>query len=701
MSKNNVYRLQGLSCANCAAKFEKNIRSIDTVANAHVNFGAAKVSVEGDVTIQQLEKAGAFDNIKVYPETESVQQETSFFKRKENIFVLISSVFLLAGIIMQMSIGKESPFTIGAYLAAIAIGGFHLFIAGFKNLFRFYFDMKTLMTIAIIGAAIIGEWMEGAIVVLLFAISEALESYSINKARKSLQALIDIAPKNASIRRGDNIVQLHVDDIEVDDIMIIKPGEKIAMDGEIISGTSAVNQAAITGESIPVTKHTDDEVFAGTINGEGSLEIRVSKLAKDTTLAKIVHLVEEAQAEKAPAQHFVDRFATYYTPAIMIIALLVATIPPLLFGADWSHFIYLGLATLVVGCPCALVVSTPVAIITAIGTAARHGVLIKGGVHLEETGRIQAIAFDKTGTLTNGMPAVTDIITLSETPEEETLKIASAIEAYSQHPIASAILRETKKRDISSYKAEQFQSLTGKGATAIVNGDRYFIGNDKLFVEEFSFSSNVEEQMNTLQTAGKTAMILGTKEEAIAIIAVADKVREKSRTVVEKLKALGIKHTFMLTGDNERTAKKIANEVGIENVKANLLPEEKLSIIEEIQSEHEHVAMVGDGINDAPALANANVGIAMGGAGTDVALETAHVTLMEDDLGKLPFTISLSRRAVSIIKQNISFALGLKIIALLLLIPGWLTLWIAIIADVGATLLVVFNAMRLMDSNFK
>src|SRR5699024_8988558 len=423
------------------------------------------------------------------------------------------------------------------------------------------------------------------------------------------------------------------------------------------SGTSAVNQAAITGESIPVTKHTDDEVFAGTINGEGSLEIRVSKLAKDTTLAKIVHLVEEAQAEKAPAQHFVDRFATYYSPAIMIIALLVATIPPLLFGADWSHFIYLGLATLVVGCPCALVVSTPVAIITAIGTAARHGVLIKGGVHLEETGRIQAIAFDKTGTLTNGMPAVTDIITLSETPEEETLKIASAIEAYSQHPIASAILRETKKRDISSYKAEQFQSLTGKGATAIVNGDRYFIGNDKLFVEEFSFSSNVEEQMNTLQTAGKTAMILGTKEEAIAIIAVADKVREKSRTVVDKLKALGIKHTFMLTGDNERTAKKIANEVGIENVKANLLPEEKLSIIEEIQSEHEHVAMVGDGINDAPALANANVGIAMGGAGTDVALETAHVTLMEDDLGKLPFTISLSRRAVSIIKQNISFAL--------------------------------------------
>src|SRR5699024_2442140 len=404
------------------------------------------------------------------------------------IFVLISSVFLLAGIIMQMSIGKESPFTIGAYLAAIAIGGFHLFIAGFKNLFRFYFDMKTLMTIAIIGAPIIGEWMEGAIVVLLFAISEALESYSINKARKSLQALIDIAPKLPSISRGDNIVQLHVDDIEVDDIMIIKPGEKIAMDGEIISGTSAVNQAAITGESIPVTKHTDDEVFAGTINGEGSLEIRVSKLAKDTTLAKIVHLVEEAQAEKAPAQHFVDRFATYYSPAIMIIALLVATIPPLLFGADWSHFIYLGLATLVVGCPCALVVSTPVAIITAIGTAARHGVLIKGGVHLEETGRIQAIAFDKTGTLTNGMPAVTDIITLSETPEEETLKIASAIEAYSQHPIASAILRETKKRDISSYKAEQFQSLTGKGATAIVNGDRYFIGNDKLFVEEFSFS---------------------------------------------------------------------------------------------------------------------------------------------------------------------------------------------------------------------
>lgn len=701
MNTEKVYRLQGLSCANCAAKFEKNIRTIEAVEDAQVNFGASKVSVKGDVTIQQLEEAGAFDDIKVLLENEPIIDKQPFWKKRETISMLISLFLLIIGMVLQFSFGRDHPFVISLFILSIVVGGYDLFISGFKNLFRFYFDMKTLMTIAIIGAAFIGEWIEGAIVVLLFALSEALEEYSIDKARQSIHSLINIAPNKAVIRRGNDFQELDVKQIQIDDVMIIKPGEKVAMDGEVIDGQTSINQAAITGESLPVHKTIGDEVFAGTINEEGSIEVRVTKLVEDTTIAKIIHLVEEAQAEKAPAQHFVDTFAKYYTPAILILALLVATMPPLLVGADWSHWVYLGLATLVVGCPCALIISTPVAIVTAIGNAARHGILIKGGIHLEETGRLNTIAFDKTGTLTKGTPEVTNIISLTSIDTDEILKIATAIENFSQHPIASAIIRETEKRNIVAHEADDFQSITGKGAEAVVHGEKYYIGNIGLFMDTAVTANIPHEQISTLQQEGKTVMLLGTKNELIAMIAVADQVRNTSQRVIEKLKQLGIKKTIMLTGDNERTAQAIAKEIGITDVKADLLPEDKLSIIKKMQTGKTRVAMVGDGINDAPALANANVGIAMGGAGTDAALETADITLMEDDLNKLPYTISLSRRALQIIKQNISFAFGLKIIALLLVIPGWLTLWIAIIADVGATLLVVLNSMRLMDTNTK
>lgn len=697
MNKENVYRLQGLSCANCAQKFEKNIHHIETVTDAKVNFGASKVTVHGEVTIEQLEKAGAFDNIKVIPETEDPTPERlAFFNKQENLSTLIAGILLFLGLGLQFYLGKNNPIVITTFIISIIVGGYDLFFAGVKNLLRFYFDMKTLMTIAVIGASFIGEWVEAAVVVLLFAISEALESYSIDKARQSIRALMDIAPNQAFVRRDHQILQLDVKDIKIGDIIVIKPGEKIAMDGEVIEGKTSINQAAITGESLPVHKTIGDEVFAGTINEEGYIEVRVTKLVEDTTLAKIIHLVEDAQAEKAPAQHFVDRFATYYTPAIMIIAFLVAIVPPLAFGAAWSHWVYLGLATLVVGCPCALIISTPVAIVTAIGNAARHGVLIKGGAYLEETGHIDVIAFDKTGTITKGTPEVTNIISLTGMDTEEILKIATAIENYSQHPIASAIIRETKKRNIIAYEANNFQSITGKGATATINQKRYFIGNVSLFTKESSQGNIPYEQITSLQQEGKTVMLIGTESEIIAIIAVADQVRQSSRTVIDKLKRLGIRQ-IMLTGDNENTAKTIANKIGITEVKAGLLPEEKLSAIKKELSANKYVAMVGDGINDAPALATAKVGIAMGGVGSDAALETADITLMEDDLSKLPYTISLSRRAIRVIKQNISFSLALKIIALLLVIPGWLTLWIAIIADVGATVLVVLNSMRLMD----
>lgn len=693
------YRLQGLTCADCAKQFEKNIRNIDTVDDVILNFGASKVTVSGDVTTEDLEKAGAFDNIKVIEANQNSSfEKVPFFKNRQNILMLTSLIFLIIGYTSSFTLGAKSSITIGLFATAILVGGFDMFRTGLKNLSKFIFDMKTLMTIAVIGAAIIGEWAEGAAVVFLFGVSEALEEYSINKARQSIHSLMDIAPNVAFVRRGKNIVERHVDDIKISDIMVIKPGEKLPMDGQVIKGQTSINQAAITGESMPVYKTKGDEVFAGTLNEEGSIEVMVTKLVEDTTIAKIIHLVEEAQAEKAPAQKFVDQFAKYYTPAIIIIAILVAIIPPIFLSGDWSHWVYLGLATLVVGCPCALVISTPVAIVTAIGNAAKNGVLIKGGVHLEETGQLDAIAFDKTGTLTNGKPEVTQIIPLNKQSEAEILKIATAIESFSQHPIASAIIRKSKAEKLVALQATDFQSITGMGAQANIDNEVYYIGSPKLFKNKINDSIQIEE-ITRLQTEGNTVMILGTEEDLIGIIAVADKIRDKSISVIKQLKQLGIKHTIMLTGDNQATGQTIANQLGIDSVKAELLPEEKLNEISKLKKHYGRVAMVGDGINDAPALASASVGIAMGGGGTDAALETADIALMADDLNKLPYTVNLSRRAVQIIKQNISFALGLKIIALLLVIPGLLTLWIAIIADVGATILVVLNSMRLIRTN--
>lgn len=699
MIKEKTYRLEGLSCANCANKFENNIKQIPTVKDAKVNFAAAKLSVQGDITIEQIEHAGAFDGIKVAKDRESLQTKVLFLKKRENISAIISFITLIIGIGAMISLGEEHPVVIGLFILAIIIGGYDLFISGIKNLFQFYFDMKTLMTIAIIGAALIGEWVEGAIVVLLFALSEALESYSIDKARQSISSLIDVAPKQATIRRDNETVLLDVKDIQIGDTMIIKPGEKIAMDGVVISGKTSVNQAAITGESVPVFKSNGDEVFAGTLNGEGAIEVRVTKLVEDTTIAKIIHLVEEAQAEKAPAQQFVDKFAKYYTPAIMIIALFVATVPPLFFALDWSTWIYLGLATLVVGCPCALIISTPVAIVTAIGTAARNGVLIKGGIHLEEAGRLKAIAFDKTGTLTKGKPEISEIIPLANMDENEILKIAATIEKLSQHPVASAIIHEANHRNLSLLEALDFTSITGKGVKAVIDGMTYYIGNIALFEGIHSISEQQKLHLKTLQERGNTVMLLGNENEILGIIAVTDPLRENSSSVIKKLKKMG-KQTFMLTGDNVHTAKVIANEIGITDVKADLLPDEKLTILKDLRTKYNQVAMIGDGVNDAPALANASVGIAMGGAGTDAALETADIVFMDDDLRKLPYTISLSHKSLNIIKQNISFSLILKLIALLLVIPGWLTLWIAILADVGATVLVVLNSMRLMNFKF-
>lgn len=660
-----------------------------------VNFGAAKITVYGNVRMEAIEEAGAFENIKLIKETDRFETNKQPFIRK-HWNVAISGLFLLFGWMGHLYFGEESLLVIFAFILSMIVGGYRLFSAGLKNLVRLQFDMRTLMTIAIIGAALIGEWGEGATVVILFAISEVLEAYSMDKARQSIQSLMDITPKEALIRRNGREISVHVDEIQVNDIMIVKPGEKIAMDGLVLEGTSSINQAAITGESMPVIKTEGDNVYAGTLNEEGLLEIAVTKRVEDTTLAKIIHLVEEAQAERAPSQAFVDRFAKYYTPLIMLIAVLVALIPPVFLGGDWSSWIYQGLAVLVVGCPCALVISTPVSIVTAIGNAARNGVLIKGGIYLEEMGALRAIAFDKTGTLTKGIPTVTNVINING-EEQENLKTIAAIEKGSNHPLSSAILSKAREEKISfdSIPVTQFISITGKGIKANVNGKTYVVGSPKLF-DDFYDMKDVNELVERFQSEGNTIVLFGNEENILSIITIQDEVRENSGTVIQLLHKLGIKETVMLTGDNEGTARLISKKVGVTQTASELLPEEKLAYIKKLRDQYGKVGMVGDGINDAPALAAASVGIAMGGAGTDTALETADIALMGDDLKKLPFTVKLSRKALHIIKQNIVFSIGIKLFALLLVVPGWLTLWIAIFADMGATLIVTLNALRLL-----
>lgn len=674
------------------------MKRLDGVLDAKVNFGATKITVYGESSIEALEKAGAFENLKLRNEKEQKLESVPFWKRKENINVYLSAFFLLISWLVGNVHGSGQLLPTLGYGVAIVIGGYSLFFRGLKNLCQLKFDMNTLMTIAIIGAAFIGEWGEGATVVILFAISEALERFSMDKARKSIESLMDIAPKEALIMRDGQEMIVPVDAIEIGDIMLVKPGEKLAMDGVVVNGTSAINQAAITGESVPVLKKRGDEVFAGTLNQEGLLHVKVTKLVEDTTLAKIIHLVEEAQAERAPSQAFIDRFAQYYTPVIVFLAFFIAVVPPL-FGGDWSTWIYQGLSVLVVGCPCALVISTPVSVVTAIGNAARNGVLIKGGLHLENAGSLKVIAFDKTGTLTKGAPVVTDIVSFTGR-EREALALMAALEKGSQHPLASAIIQKAEEDgwNLDKFHVHDFQSITGKGVKAKVNGDVYYAGSPAWFEELMpqQLNAGIRRRIVKLQREGKTVMLLGSEKELWLIVAAADPLRESAKTVINKLHKLGVKKTVMLTGDNRRTAETISKAAGVTDMKAEILPQDKLQAVKELCRNYQHVAMVGDGVNDAPALASATIGVAMGGAGTDTALETADIALMSDDLHKLPFTIKLSRRALRTIKQNITFSLALKAFALLLVIPGWLTLWIAIFADMGATLLVTLNSLRLL-----
>lgn len=689
-----VLRISGMDCGDCAAKLEKRLAALPGVRSASVNFGAGTLTIEHAIAeatlLQTVKQAG-------YGATGDTARQPLpamvWWKNGRTLATGASGIMLALATVLYW-LGMAEGIVIWLYALTAIAGGFHAAKSGLYSLRALSLDMNFLMTVAIIGAAAIGEWSEGAAVAFLFSVGNTLQAYTMDKTRQSIRSLMELAPPVAWVRRDNVERRLPVEEIVVGDIVIVKPGERIAMDGMVRSGVSAVNQATITGESIPVEKTTGDLVYAGTVNEHGALEISVTKSAANSTLAKISHLVEEAQAQKAPSQQFVDVFAKYYTPLVLALAAAVMIVPWLVFQQPFARWFYNGLVLLVISCPCALVISTPVAIVAAIGNASRRGVLIKGGAYLEVMGSITAIAFDKTGTLTRGRPVVTNIVIANGISESEFLAMAAGIEKWSEHPLAHAVVEKAKGLGLAT--SVHFKALVGRGAQAEIDGRTIYIGNVRLFADLGYDLARHGETLAGFEQQGKTVMLLGTGNLILGIIAVADTLRDDSREAIKALHRAGIKHVAMLTGDNARVAGAIARKLDLDTVYSDLLPEDKVATVKKIAGDYGKVVMVGDGVNDAPALAAATVGVAMGVAGSDVALETADVALMTDDLGKLAYIVKLSHKTVAIIKQNIAFAIAIKVIFLLLLFLGLGNLWLAVLADMGASLLVTLNGMRLM-----
>ncbi|WP_445366579.1 heavy metal translocating P-type ATPase [Methylomonas sp. BW4-1] len=584
-----------------------------------------------------------------------------------------------------------------AFGLAVACGARHVIVKAFYALKRLRADMNLLMTIAVIGAMFIDEWFEAATVSFLFALSLAIESWSIGRAWHAVVALLDLAPSTVTVKdeTGQERV-VKAADVSIGSCFILVPGAKIPLDGEVMTGFSSVNQAPITGESMPVAKQVGDEVFAGSINGEGTLEIRSTKLATDTTLAQITRLVGEAHGKRADVEQWVEKFARIYTPVVMLIALAMCIIPPLFFEGVWNEWFYHALVLLVIACPCALVISTPVSIVAALACAARQGVLIKGGIYIEAPAHIKAIAFDKTGTLTCGEPIVTGVFPFNSHSEAELLSRAAALETRSNHPLAKAILRHSENLGISVASADNVTVLPGKGVTGLFNGTNYWLGSRRYLLECSQEVPEISDKAIALEQTGQTVIAIGNDRHICGLIAVADQPRAEIKAILQALRQTGIKHLVMLTGDNQVTANNIAAQIGIDEVHAELLPADKVEIVSQMVEKYGQVAMIGDGVNDAPALGRANLGIAMGVLGSDAAIEIADIALMGDDLSKLPWLIGHSKRTLSIIRQNITFALTIKAAFAVLAFAGVATLWEAIAADMGASLLVVANGLRLL-----
>lgn len=605
----------------------------------------------------------------------------------------LSGVMAVAAEIIHFT--DAAPTWVVALIALVAIssGGLTTYKKGWIALKNFNLNINALMSIAVTGAVLIGQWPEAAMVMFLFTVAELIEAKSLDRARNAIGGLMQLTPETATVQQDGQWIEVEVNQIALGSVVRVKPGERIGLDGEVVSGHSTIDQAPITGESMPVEKTIGDKVFAGTINQAGSLEYTVTAAAKNSTLARIIHAVEAAQGARAPTQRFVDRFSKIYTPAVFALALAMAVIPPLFMGAAWFDWIYRALVLLVVACPCALVISTPVSIVSGLAAAARKGILVKGGVYLEMGHKLDYLALDKTGTITHGKPVQTDYVLLDDTVGEQAVAISASLAGRSDHPVSQAIATAYGKD--GHLQVEVFEALGGRGVKGEVNGRLYHLGNHRLVHESGLCSPALEARLEALESQGKTVVLLFDETGPLALFAVADTVKDSSREAISQLHALGVK-TVMLTGDNPHTAKAIAAQVGIDQAQGNLLPTDKLQVIENLYAQNHRVGMVGDGINDAPALARAEIGFAMAAAGTDTAIETADVALMDDDLRKIPAFIRLSRDTSAVLKQNIALALVIKVIFLVVTFAGMATMWMAVFADMGVSLLVVFNGLRLL-----
>lgn len=716
-----AFKIHGMDCAEEVAVLKREVGPVvggEDRLNFDILNGRMTVAIESiNVSPERIREAVArtgmqaedWQEVKAGPGNKGVWQ-----RRWHTILTAASGVFTALGFLSHvwaakglyaafgsegMGVAHQVPTAARAlYGLGILVGVWFIVPKAWFAARRLRPDMNLLMTVAIVGAVIVGEWSEASTVAFLFALSLALESWSVGRARRAVATLMDLTPPTAHLLQSDGgEIEVPPESVTVGTNFLVKPGERIPLDGRVIRGESEVNQAPITGESVPVPKAEGQEVFAGTINGDGALTVECTKPSGDTTLAHIIRLVGEAQSRRAPSEQWVERFARVYTPAVMVLALAVLVVPPLFFGGSWQDWFYRSLVLLVIACPCALVISTPVSIVAALTASAHHGVLIKGGVHVETPSRLEAIALDKTGTLTEGKPKVVEVVPLGGHDEQELLERAAALEAQSTHPLARAIVAYSQQRGVEVRPAEAYQIVQGKGATGRINGQDYWLGSHRYLEERGQETEEVHQRLEILSAANRTIVVIGNSEHVCGFIALADTVRPGVETTIQALHNAGVKHIVMLTGDNRGTAETIARETGVDEFHAELLPADKVTAVESLVAKYGRVAMVGDGVNDAPALGRATLGIAMGAVGSDAAIETADVALMSDDLSKLPWLIQHSRRTLAIIRQNIVFSLMVKVVFVILTFAGISSLWGAIAADTGASLLVIFNGLRLLS----
>jgi Cd2+/Zn2+-exporting ATPase len=711
------FRVFGMDCAEEVATLKTAVGPV-VGGDRHLAFDVLNgrmtiLESAGSVRDAAIVSAVAATGLKAEPWQEGAPPAKDARLGEQKLFTALSGIFLLAGFAVHVVTSPGQSFleimgghhTAGtplaeqaALLLSVITGARFVAVKAWYSLKRLSPDMNLLMMVAVAGALIIGEWFEAATVAFLFALSLLLESWSVGRARNAVSALLDLAPPVVRVKDAGGEREMKAAEVAVGTRFIVRGGDRIALDGRIVSGASVVNQAPITGESIPVSKEPGDEVFAATINGDGLLEVESTKAAADTTLARIIRMVSDAHSRRAAVEQWVERFARVYTPAVMVLALLVFMLPPLLFGGAWGTWFYNALVLLVIACPCALVISTPVSIVAALASAARNGVLIKGGTFIELPAKLTALAMDKTGTLTKGEPQVTRVIPLSGHSEEELLQRAGALEARSSHPLAQAVTQYLAAKKVKAVAADDVKLLPGKGVQGSFNGKTYWLGSWRYAVERGQADDAVAARIAELEAGGATTVVIGNDEHLCGIIALADTIRPEAKAILSALHGEGVKEVVMLTGDNRAAANSVAQSVGIDTVRAELLPEQKVEAIDELTRRHGMVAMIGDGVNDAPAMARAHFGIAMGAIGSDAAIETADIALMTDDLSKVPWLIRHSKRAMGIIRQNIVFALGVKALFVILTAFGIATMWGAIAADVGASLLVVGNALRLLNA---